>query len=825
MREEIYTKFLEAFGASLKQENVSWTNMTTAEWNALFRLANKQQVLPLIYQAVYDCPAAKKEPELLAKCDERVCRAVYRQTKKTARFLELYQKLCDAGVKPLVIKGLICRSLYPQPSHRPSTDEDILIPADQFETAHRVMMGEDLELLEPEQDIYKAYEVAYVKKGLYVELHKQLFPEESEVYGYFNRYFEGVHERAITETVQGVAVHTMGHTDHLFYLICHAFKHFIYSGCGVRQICDIVLYANAHGAQIDWKQIRTRCREIKADKWMAALLEIGEKYFGFDYEKACCPKEWVIPELDTKLLLKDMLEGGILGNAERSRLQSSTITANAVIAANKGKKAKASIVKTIFPPVTYMSGRYSYLEKHPYLLPVAWTSRIVEYGKSTKSRKGGNPSRSIRIGNERVALLKEYGIIKEEVSEKDMDNQMRNFMEIIRYAIHNDSGDALPNLLEPVDWEKLENISREHNLFAIFHEVASKFPEYRKSPRYQENACFMLIMVGQQIKRTEEFLQLYQDFLKEDLHPIVMKGIICRQLYGKCAEQRPSGDEDIYVRKDEFFKVKAVLEARGYVCEFEEVTEGQLNQIQHITFSDAKNGYTIEVHANPMGHRNEMRSQMNDYFDDAFARMRVEMIREVPVYTFSHTEHFLFLIMHSVKHFVEGGVGIRQMLDVLLYQAAYEDEIDWEVMRGALADTHTEGFLGDMQHIGKEYLGFDFKVCFKEICPEVLLKDMLAAGVFGKKERDDTVATSITMEVLNHKSRGLYAWFRAGFPSKKLMVDAYPYLEEKPWMLPIEWVKRWGRFLRKAGKHDGNLMMDGLRKSRKRIKMLSKYGL
>jgi len=406
-----------------------------------------------------------------------------------------------------------------------------------------------------------------------------------------------------------------------------------------------------------------------------------------------------------------------------------------------------------------------------------------------------------------------------------MDNQMRNFMEIIRYAIHNDSKDELPNLIEPVDWDKLENVFREHNLFAIFHEVASKFAEYREKPRYQENACFMLIMVGQQIKRTEEFLQLYQDFLKEDLHPIVMKGIICRQLYGKSGEQRPSGDEDIYVRKDEFFKVKAVLEARGYVCEFEEVTEAQLTHIQHITFTEPKNGYLIEVHPNPMGHRNNMRAQMNSYFENAFENTRIENVKDTTIYTFSHTEHFLFLILHSVKHFVEGGVGIRQMLDVLLYQEKYENEIDWNTLKGMLQETHTDGFLGDMQYIGTQYLGFDFSIQLQENCPDVLLEDMWISGVFGKKDRDDTVAASITMEVLNHEKRGLYAWFRAGFPSRELMIDAFPYLKEKPWMLPVEWVKRWGRFLKKASKHDGNLMLDGVNKSRKRMKMLKKYGL
>lgn len=406
-----------------------------------------------------------------------------------------------------------------------------------------------------------------------------------------------------------------------------------------------------------------------------------------------------------------------------------------------------------------------------------------------------------------------------------MDNQMKNFMEIIRYAIHNNSGDELPNLLEPVDWDELENIFRQHNLFAIFHEVASKFPEYKKLPRYNENACFMLIMVGQQIKRTDEFLQLYQDFLKEDLHPIVMKGIICRQLYGKSAEQRPSGDEDIYVRKDEFFKVKDVLEARGYVCEFEEVTEAQINQLQHITFSDAENGYTIEVHANPMGHRNEMRSQMNDYFENSFDKMRVEVIRDVPISTFSHTEHFLFLIMHGFKHFAEGGVGVRQMLDILLYQERYEQEIDWKLVQSILKEASADGYLGDMQYIGSKYWGFRLKNIFKEVCPEILLSDMVEAGVFGKREQADQVALNLTMGTLNHKKAGLLAYLRAGFPPKRLMLDVAPYLEEKPWLLPVEWVKRWGRFLKKSRQYDGNLMLDSVRKSQKRREMLKKYGL
>ena len=69
-------------------------------------------------------------------------------------------------------------------------------------------------------------------------------------------------------------------------------------------------------------------------------------------------------------------------------------------------------MKTVFPPARQLAGRYPYLKEKPYLLPVAWINRILEYGKETAgSPTDNNAAQSIKIGNGRVALLREYGII------------------------------------------------------------------------------------------------------------------------------------------------------------------------------------------------------------------------------------------------------------------------------------------------------------------------------------------------------------------------------------------------------------------------------
>ena len=416
--EHLNQYFLEALNAALRSQTVDWeAPLSDGEWSGLFQLARIHSVLPLIYEAVFRCPAAQRlDPALLRPYKEQAVQTAVLQTVRTRDFLRLEQGLKAGGVTPLVVKGLICRELYPRPDLRPSGDEDILIPPGQFSACHRAMTARGLEPLEPEGDPEAAHEIPYGKRDgtLRIELHKALFPPESEAYGDWNRFFDGVFDRAVTETVQGVSVPTLGYTDHLFYLICHAFKHFLHSGFGIRQVCDIVLFANAHGDSVDWAAILSRCRELHAELFTAALFQIGWKYLNFDPERACYPAEWRAIRVDEAPLLEDLLSGGIYGAADLSRKHSSGITLNAVAEDKKGGKKGRPLLKTVFPSAKSLERRYPYLKGRPYLLPAAWISRMVHYGKELKSDSNSRASEAIQIGNRRLRLLRQYGVIRRE---------------------------------------------------------------------------------------------------------------------------------------------------------------------------------------------------------------------------------------------------------------------------------------------------------------------------------------------------------------------------------------------------------------------------
>ena len=407
--------FLHSLRASLKNESVNWENpLSETDWNELYRLSEMHSVIPLIYDAVYKCSAAQEaENRLIELFKIRSIKAVSAQAVKTDWFMRLYRRLREAGLSPAVVKGVVCRSLFPNPDYRISSDEDIVVPQEQFSRCCEAITEFGMKISKPEQDINLADEVTFVSSNspLRIELHRRLFPLQSEAYGEFNRFFADSFENLIELPVQETTVSTMNHTDNLFYLICHSFKHFLHSGFGIRQVCDITLYANAYGKYADWHRILENCREIKADLFAAAVFKIGGKYLTFDSRAACYGDEWSDIEVDELPLLEDLLSGGIYGGSSLNRKHSSGITLNAVADEKKGKKSGKGIVSSLFPPLKDMQTRYEYLHSAPFLLPAAWLSRMVKYGREISENENNSASQAMKIGRDRVELFKKYGVI------------------------------------------------------------------------------------------------------------------------------------------------------------------------------------------------------------------------------------------------------------------------------------------------------------------------------------------------------------------------------------------------------------------------------
>lgn len=394
-----------------------------SEWTELIRFSTAQNLLPLIFDTAskYGLMTSGKSAELKDACTSAVQRAI-RQIIQTNEFLTLLLHAQEKGLDPIVIKGVVCRDLYPQPCLRPSVDEDILVPVDDTERYHEFLLAEGLFADEAEltaDERKKKYELSYHKENspTYIELHKNLFDPDSKIFGNLNDLFEGMTERTIHIQVEDVSVRTLAPTDHLLYLILHAYKHFLHSGAGIRPICDIGLFADRYAEKIDWREIREKLLSVNAFCYAKALFRIIQLYLLPEAGFFTQVEDWNIEKIDVDPLLKDSLASGVHGASSMTRLHSSNMTLHA--AGMRGRKGGIfqAVRHSIFLPLGELRNHYIYLKRNPFLLPVAWVHRVVRYIMETRNKDilletDNSVSGSIRLGRERIRLLRKYKIIE-----------------------------------------------------------------------------------------------------------------------------------------------------------------------------------------------------------------------------------------------------------------------------------------------------------------------------------------------------------------------------------------------------------------------------
>ena len=371
------------------------------DWPAIFALANQQKLLPILFEAARATPAAGENAALFAVTKQQVIRQVLNQTVRSAEFADLYHKLRAAGLHPIVVKGQLCSRLYPLKDHRISADDDLYISDAEFMACHKQLLANGLTTDTPADELASADEVSYTKEGspLYIELHRHLFDSAEDAHDELNHFF------ADLNPVETDGFLAMPPHEHLLYLLLHAYKHFVRSGIGLRQFCDIGLWAREYHDEIDWQRLHEQCESVHAATFAAASFRIARDYLGIDFD---LPMPWDA-SIDVEPLLHDTLCGGVYGSNDLTRLHSSTVTLNAVKASRTGEKS--SVLRTVFPKREYLERRYPYLKKRPYLLPVAWVQRIAHYASEKQAGTDNSASGSIKLGKERIELMKRYGIM------------------------------------------------------------------------------------------------------------------------------------------------------------------------------------------------------------------------------------------------------------------------------------------------------------------------------------------------------------------------------------------------------------------------------
>lgn len=416
-----------------------------------------------------------------------------------------------------------------------------------------------------------------------------------------------------------------------------------------------------------------------------------------------------------------------------------------------------------------------------------------------------------------------------------MNQTMGQLLELL--AISMDTKDNI-EITNEVDWERMNHLAQQHNILPMLYEGITKanlenqmdLVMLEKLKIYARTKCVT------QLQRTMQFLNIYDQLNQEGIEAILVKGATLRMLYPN-PYYRESGDEDIYIKKADYERVDTILQNNGFLYYKSKRASGKL--LQEISYEHGS-GLSIDVHIDLFDSGIQVYEKMNDLFKHAFEDSMVIQIEGIKVKTLSYDMHILFLILHSLKHFVNNGFGIRQVCDIVMYCNHYGNTINWDLVWNQIKTAKCEEYVFNLFDIGILYLGLKKeKVTMMSTLSlhahsKSLLIDIMHAGIFGKSDPDQTKSSSLTFQALvqdrkeTNRKKSNINLIRMVFPNRECMARGYDYCEKSPLLIPVAWMHRLLNYVLRARKQGRNVWKHANRSfmiGKQRVQLLREYGI
>lgn len=332
------------------------------DWTAFLKLARAHNVLGLAYSGLKD----KQLPEAVDKyLSAAYHQAIFREAQLEHTKSQLQQKLTQAQVPHIFLKGACLKHNYPIPALRTMSDLDILVYTRDYKKIDEISMEMGGQLLTGDGN-HRNFKFS---GGVVVEFHPNLLHHATPVGTQINPGWQYAKEDCPTSSMEL--------TEEGFYLsiICHLANHFVAGGVGVRFVLDVWVCRNLRREPIDRTFVEKELASFGLLEFTQKIEELAEAWFG---DGQMSP---VIEEL-----AEYILTSGSHGTEDRAMLNA--------VSLSKGGSRSSALWSKIFYPRQELEDRFPWAKGKPWLLPAAWCARaykavtvhgghILAWGKGT----------------------------------------------------------------------------------------------------------------------------------------------------------------------------------------------------------------------------------------------------------------------------------------------------------------------------------------------------------------------------------------------------------------------------------------------------------
>lgn len=299
------------------------------------------------------------DPDVMKKWRQARDKAIRKNILLNAERDRILAHLESIGCWYMPLKGSLLQFDYPVFGMRQMNDNDILFDEAYQETVYQYMTGIGYEAV-----VYrKGNHDEYVRKPVYnIEMHKGLFM--SSVSPELFDYYRDIKRLMISDPDKNFGYH-MSENDFYIYLVAHAYKHYLYSGIGIRNLLDVWVYLSRHADQLDFGYIAGELRKFGAEKFEAECRMLSRKLLGNPVRMS----ELTQREQE---VLDIYFSSGTFGTGQQAvenQLRSGS--------GGSGFSGKLRyLLQRLFPSATYMIEMEPELKNRRWMLPFAYLRRL-----------------------------------------------------------------------------------------------------------------------------------------------------------------------------------------------------------------------------------------------------------------------------------------------------------------------------------------------------------------------------------------------------------------------------------------------------------------
>lgn len=309
--QELFYKLVRAGLWAEKDANLNDSQNDKVDWEKIYQLAEEQSVIGLVLGGL-EFSNVKPPQKLLLQWIGEV-QILEQQNKAMNQFIaELVEKLRNADIYTLLVKGQGIAQCYERPLWRACGDVDLLLSDDNYEKA-KTFLTPLAEHVDPEEKMMK--HLGMTIGEWVVELHGTM---HTEISPRVNWGIDEVQDACFKKDGvrswdnRGTKVLLPSPDNDVIFVFTHILEHFFVEGVGLRQVCDWCRLLWTYCSELDLQLLESRIRKMR-------LMRVWKAFGSMAVDVLGMPKE-TMPFYDSRFhkkgqrVLARIMKSGNMGH-------------------------------------------------------------------------------------------------------------------------------------------------------------------------------------------------------------------------------------------------------------------------------------------------------------------------------------------------------------------------------------------------------------------------------------------------------------------------------------------------------------------------------